>query len=280
MAFWNSYLQLLWKLQFFNRLGSMFWSFIPFPLLLCYIYFDQTSSEFTTEKTIKVLSYLITFSWIGFLATIPQCIHSFREYTRTEAGTTTLVEPQGEAEDEAPASTTVGWLLPPSRTIWLVAIDWLTIAILSVEVAINNFSLHFGLQSTILTTLTFIYFTKFGILFGSLTKTLSSECKTINPGYRRDNFEMATCLLYKYQNLKNASKLGLFTATTTCTVLTISSTYMTIIFSHSCLNYNIGPSEYLTGILQVIGFTLYFFFFATSVDECQESFEGMARHLR
>ena len=266
MTFSDSFLNFLWKLHYFSRFGSVFWSVIPFPFLPLAIYFAELV-ELPIGTKMKILLYCILAAWVGFLVMIPQCIKRFREYTSIGISKTTLVAPQCEAPQ---------WvhLLAPPKKIWLVAINWLVSVIVAATMAISSMDLAQAMQPMIM-ILTLMYLIKFGILFGSLTKTLSKECGTINTGH---NLERAAYLLNKYKKFKSASKLGLFTVVSACTVLTITQSYFTItnIF---CLNPGSGPLYILVG-LQVSGFTLYFYMFATSADECFESFKGMAGQLR
>ena len=272
MTFSNCFLTFLWKLQYFSRVGSIVWSVIPFPLLPVFIYFGEVQTE-KTGKAMQILSYLIMVVWVGFLVMMPQCIRRFREYTSMATCKTTLVTPQCEAPQMIR-------LLAPSKKMWLVAIVWLVAIIIAFTITISSFSFQATMLIMLMVyLLTAVYSIKFGILFGSLSKTLSKECRTINIGGKPESLDSAANLLSKYKTFKNASKLGLFTVASACTVLTISQSYFTIM-TVSCTNYGLGPAMYISVGLTVTGFALYFYLFATSADECFESFKGMAGQLR
>ena len=84
MSIWKSYVNVLWRLQCFNRIGSICWSLIPLSLFPLFIYsFIISGKDFVSGQSMLLLTYFSFVMWNGMLVLIPQGIHSYKKYIMT-----------------------------------------------------------------------------------------------------------------------------------------------------------------------------------------------------
>ena len=105
MDLWKSYIQLLAKLQFFTRIGTVVWA-LPSMLLLIWFCFSRFISFSTVFAAFSVFTVTV---WVGFLALIPFCICGLREYVALAVS-----EKQGQVTISKPPE-----VLAPPKLIWL-----------------------------------------------------------------------------------------------------------------------------------------------------------------
>ena len=265
MDIWSKIIQLLWKFKFFTRIGSIVWSVLPLLSIPFYYFtfiFMGSNVETGSQKVMTILSIAGSSIWYLLLAMIPQCIYALKDY----------VEHCEEVWN--------GDLKAPSKLIWIVTF---MIALMSVSEMVTISTSIFGTVGVIMVmNLTFFYLLALGIVFGSLSMTLSSSCQIFNNALvgvikEETMLKQATDLLHQYQALKAGSALGLFTVSASCTMLTIVTSYWTIVsLAYTCFSAGL---ELAFGI-QILAFSMYFFFFAWSADICFKSFERITVPLR
>ena len=262
MSIWNSYINLLKKLQFFTWAGSIIWSILPLPLLGVFVY-----QVLVTPEPIPLSIIIISCSGTGgnlvFLSMIPQCIRNFKRYINSEIKNEILTNN----------------MQAPSKLIWVVFLDCLLLSIVYFILAPTANLTVFTLAMMYLVSL--VYLTVLGVLFGSLTKTFSMECKAVDDSVRLNSFEKATCLLLKFKELKRASQLCLLIVAVACTFITIiAAYYLMVLMAYTCLGGIRTITFFLPAAIQIKLYVLYLCFFSYGAHECYESFKGVSEQLR
>ena len=271
MNIWNSIVKLLWKLQCFNWFGSAFWSLLPIPLAPLLI---LNNSAFEASGPIEVLGNFNIILMALFLAMLPQSTFRFRECIKQLAygGSVT---PQNLGN--------LPILKQPPKIIWAISLTWLVLLIFYI-----NSGLEYPKMATsmiimaMITLLNLLYTLKFGIIFGSLTNTLTLKCQNIFKENQSINYERSKYILDDYKIIKEASKLGLFSITALSTIMTIIAIYTIVALTaySSCLSLGDPITKYLVPGLQLMGIALTFLVFTKAADDCHESFLNISEKLR
>ena len=146
--------------------------------------------ESGSEKVITILNIAASSIWFLLLAMIPQCIYAKKEY----------VEECEEVWNRR--------LMAPSKLIWIVGF---MVAIMTASEIAADFGTIVGSVGIIFVMIfTLFYFLILGIVFGSLTTTLSASCKLLGANERclvvvsteESMLKQANYLLQRYQALK------------------------------------------------------------------------------
>ena len=88
MAIWDSFIKLLSFLQFFSRIGSVFWSVMACVLTVPSFYRSITFMSVNKIENTTVLNAVTLFTdavWILFMIMIPQTVNSLAEFVENEA---------------------------------------------------------------------------------------------------------------------------------------------------------------------------------------------------
>ena len=224
------------------------------------------------------LSVVIAFAWVGFVAMIPLCIHSFKEcaeQNESQVNNQNTLVTVGENRPMRKMET-------PPALIWLNVVVCISLIIFQIILSIQDFSLGMGLLSIFIAVVMLVYKLMLGLLFGTLVATLTLELKTIELVDGKDGLRRPADLLTKYQKLKNGCKLGLFTVSCACTFIVMTSAYSLVITStyDDCQRFGKGPLIVIMLMLQTTEYTLYFYFFTISADKCHVSLKGMEEKIR
>ena len=171
--------------------------------------------------------------------------------------------------------------MAPPKKICIIALVWLVLFSIQVPGILDQKWILNARAYALMAILYVIYTLAFGILFGSLTNTLTLQCRQITAENVTRNFERSAMILQHYQNLKKASQLGLLCVTALSTILTISSIYaMVVSLAYTCLSMGGRTEQHLVPGLQVMAYVSTFLVFANMAHNCFEYFQGMSETLR
>ena len=219
----------------------------------------------------QVLSLAMMVAQCVLLMMIPHCIRYLQDCCNTDLATGMLLHPRGER--------LIRSIQAPSKLIWVIPLDCALLIALQLSNTAGDFGTAMVLASAMM-ALGIIYFPLLGVTFGCLTNTLAYECKELTAN-KFPTYDGAKNLLSKYQELKRASQLSVFTVAATCTFLTILyAYYFVILVAYSCYKANFGIVYLFVNVLCVKLFAMYFCVIAFDADDCHGSLLTVSKCLR